>query len=146
MSSTSDFKWELRDNVRKAVNCQKRWRGYYAQEPQRLSPTPFFFFCVSRVLVAARRRNTRVHCSYASMQSLLLGAPRPTDNIFRRYAHMSPPIFEWIRQVLSISMRVIKSFAVITVESFSIYSYLSKSKFSKKTKNNMTVGLIFNIL
>lgn len=51
------------------------------------------FFFASRVLVAARRRNTRVHRSYASMQPLLLGAPRLTGNIFR-YAHMSPLIFE----------------------------------------------------
>jgi len=36
------------------------------------------------------------------MQSLLLGAPRPTGNIFRRYARVSPSIPEWIRRLLSI--------------------------------------------
>lgn len=67
-------------------------RGYYVDHNVYLRE--FFFFSESRVLVAARRRNTRVHCSYASMQPLLLGAPQPTGNIFRRYAHMSPPILE----------------------------------------------------
>lgn len=51
-------------------------------------------FSTTHVLVVPRGINTRVHYSYASMQSLLLGAPRPTNSIFRRYAHISTFILE----------------------------------------------------
>lgn len=62
----------------KTINCRNRGRGYHTDRDVYISAASCFFFFASRVLVAARRRNTRVHCSYVSMQPLLLGAPRPT--------------------------------------------------------------------